>query len=50
MASEEKNNSLNNLKAIHKLQMGGELQELLRDLRSSRSMIDEFMIDYFHVF
>ncbi|MBO7527213.1 MAG: translation initiation factor IF-2 [Clostridia bacterium] len=42
MASEN-NNSLNNLKTIHKLQMGGELQELLRDIRSSRSMMDEFM-------
>jgi len=43
MASEEKSNSLNNLKTIHKLQTSGELQELLRDIRSSRSMMDEFM-------
>ena len=47
MAGEEKNNSLNNLKAIHKLQVGGEMQELLRDIRSSRSMMDEFMNSLF---
>ena len=43
MANQEKTNSLNNLKTIHKLQMGGELQEVLRDIRMTRSRMDEFM-------
>ena len=43
MSNQEKNNSLNNLRTIHKLQTGGEIQELLRDLRASRNMMDDFM-------
>jgi len=36
----EKTNGLNNLKTIHKIQVSGELQELLRDIRSSKSQLE----------
>ena len=40
MVNSEKKNGLNNLKTIHKIQVGGELQDLLRDIRSSKSSLD----------
>lgn len=36
----EKTNGLNNLKTIHKIQKDGILQELLRDLRSTKSQLE----------
>ncbi|MBQ7884891.1 MAG: translation initiation factor IF-2 [Clostridia bacterium] len=36
----EKNNRLNNLQSIHKIQKDGAIQELLRDLRSSKSQLE----------
>ncbi len=43
MANQEKSNGLANLKTIHKIQVSGEIQELLRDLRSCRNQIEEFI-------
>ena len=39
----EKTNGLNNLKTIHKIQKDGVLQELLRDLRSTKSQLEMLM-------
>ncbi len=43
MANQEKSNGLNNLKTIYKIQVGGELQELLRDLRSTKRQVEDLM-------
>ncbi len=43
MANQEKTNSLNNLKTIHKIQVGGEMQEFLRDLRNTKNVLEEFI-------
>lgn len=41
MANQEKTNGLTNLKTIHKLQMSGEMQEFLRDLRGAKAQMEE---------
>ena len=43
MANQEKSNGLNNLKTIYKIQAGGELQELLRDLRSTKRQVEDLL-------
>ena len=43
MANQEKTNGLTNLKTIHKIQVSGEIQELLRDLRSTKSQIEDLL-------
>lgn len=43
MAGNEKNNGLTNLKTIHKIQVSGEIQELLRDLRSTKGQIEDVL-------
>ena len=43
MASQEKSNGLTNLKTIHKIQVSGEVQEILRDLRSTKKLMEELI-------
>ena len=43
MANQEKNNGLTNLKTIHKIQVSGEIQELLRDLRATKGQIEDVL-------
>ena len=40
LVANEKNNRLNNLQSIHKIQKDGAIQELLRDLRSSKNQLE----------
>ena len=43
MAGNEKTSGLTNLKTIHKIQVSGEMQELLRDLRSTKGLMEELV-------
>ena len=40
---QEKSNGLSNLKTIHRIQVGGELQEMLRDLRSTKHQMEDLI-------
>ena len=43
MANQEKSNGLTNLKTIHKIQVSGEIQEILRDLRNIKNLMEDFV-------